>query len=89
MNQENIRLSQFDACAVASVHHSLPSCYFLLELAFASFYDVKFEFESVVSGSPILFDTFHQYLFHHRSTTTPSLCVSFTVNFPGHGGLVQ
>lgn len=54
MNQENMRLSQSDACAVASDHHCLPSCYFLLEVAFASFYDVKFEFESVVSRSPIL-----------------------------------
>lgn len=54
MNQENIRLSQSNAYAVASVHHCLPSGYFLLEVAFASFYDVKLEFESVVSGSPIL-----------------------------------
>lgn len=40
--------------ALAGAYHCLPSCYFLFELAFASFCDLIFESESLVSGSPVL-----------------------------------
>lgn len=72
---------------MAGSDHALPSCYFLLELAFVSSCDLMFESDSLVSAAPILRlapGIFHLYWFHLGSTVTPSLCVIST----GPGGLV-